>query len=65
MGFTTSANTSSSDVRVSKNSGIKAVGQKVIQAVKSHHHNVNAAFDSLYGTHYYTKQSPRKGSARS
>jgi hypothetical protein len=32
---------------------LKLVTQRAIAAIKKHHHEVNNAFDAVYGTRYY------------
>ena len=53
---------SASEPRVQKSNGFKTAAQKVVNAVKQHHKDVNSAFDAVYGTHYYKKQAtPKEG----
>jgi hypothetical protein len=32
---------------------LKQIAQRTVAAIKRHHHEVNKAFDAVYGTRYY------------
>jgi hypothetical protein len=42
-------------------SSLKRAAQKIVQAAKDHHHSVNTAFDTYYGTNYYKREAQGHG----